>query len=358
MTSAFYLNNKLNLETSWLCPSCNNVSRRVRNDNTPVRRQFQQDPNETIMSIDDTLPNDKSLSPSTLNVNSSSTSIAANIPLSLEDFSKLLDSKLEKNNKSIVNDLKNTIQSEINNAIANLKENIYKSTNKLSEEQESLKINIINIKKRVEKLEAENEDLKKQLQKSQEQSSVQLPDIERNKKIVLYGLTEYPDEPENYTHDRIINIFQDLLNVNLLGYVEDLKRLGRRLSSPKQKPRPLVIELISKKMTKYLLQNGRYFRNTGLAISEYLDDKSLQTRRSLQENLRSARLSGHHAVIRHNTLIINGKTARTLSQPRTSQSSTETSTENSPPHAADGTTLSMAKSPVNNKTTPPNFRYH
>lgn len=46
-------------------------------------------------------------------------------------------------------------------------------------------------------------------------------------KIVLYGVEEYHCETEEELRTRIINSFQNILNVNLVGYIEVLKRTGR-----------------------------------------------------------------------------------------------------------------------------------
>lgn len=60
-------------------------------------------------------------------------------------------------------------------------------------------------------------------------------------------------------------------------------------------------------MVKYILQNSRNFKNTGLTVSEVLDDKSLQERKKLREILKEERKNGKHAVIRNNKLYIDYK---------------------------------------------------
>lgn len=101
-----------------------------------------------------------------------------------------------------------------------------------------------------------------------------LPRRDNSKLLVLYGLNEYPHESEYELHDRIIRIFHEIINVNLTGYIEDLQRIGRRGWR-----RPIVIELLSKRMAKYLQNNVNCFKNSGLWLSEYLDEKGLNTRK-------------------------------------------------------------------------------
>lgn len=62
----------------------------------------------------------------------------------------------------------------------------------------------------------------------------------------------------------------------------------------------LIVELISKSMTKYILQNVAFLRNTGLCISQNLDENG-------KEILRNARKNDKNAIIRNNKIIIDGK---------------------------------------------------
>lgn len=109
-------------------------------------------------------------------------------------------------------------------------------------------------------------------------------------------------ENENELYMRIANVFRGILNVNIEGYIESLHRLGKRGNR-----RPIVIELISKRMSQYILDNCRSFQGTGLAISRYLDTEGINKRRELIVLLQEARKQGKNAVIRNNTLLINGK---------------------------------------------------
>lgn len=131
----------------------------------------------------------------------------------------------------------------------------------------------------------------------------QILESENCKKIVLYGLEEYP-EYETDLYNRVISVFRNILEVDLTGYIEELSRLGR-----KGYKRPLVIEIISKRMTKYILQNKHYFRNTGLAISEYLCRDEMESRRKLRDQQMGNRNERQSTTF--NTL---QRTRQTLSQ--------------------------------------------
>lgn len=124
-----------------------------------------------------------------------------------------------------------------------------------------------------------------------------------SKKIVIYGFTEYYNEPEYELHNRLINMFYEILHVDLTGYIEETCRMGRN----NNKTRPIVIELLSKKMTKYILENGNYFHGTGLYVSEFLSKDERKFRHILREEMMKARKNGQYAIIRNNKLYIDGK---------------------------------------------------
>jgi hypothetical protein len=118
----------------------------------------------------------------------------------------------------------------------------------------------------------------------------QNPPVENSRMLVLYGLDETRFETESLVHNRVINAFFDITQVDLTGYIEDLVRIGHR-----GRRRPLKIELLSKRMTRYLLSNVKMFRNTGLWISPLLDENGLQERKSLREKQRDHRIKNRQS---------------------------------------------------------------
>lgn len=246
---------------------------------------------------------------------------STNLTVNSTDLSVLLDTKLEKIKQSLLSDIRSTIISVTTCEISKLKLELTKTTSLLSSEQDSLKKDINKMNKTIIKLEAENTKLCKQLQEIQEQiakcnlnfsqSESNITDIK--KKVVLYGLSEQEWENYNELFDRIVYIFHEILNINVTTYIEDIKRIGR-----KNHARPVVIELLSKNITKHILQNRRLFKHTGLSIPEFLDDEMLQNRKKYIEILIDARRNGHRANIINNKLIIDGREYNTLNTLNTS----------------------------------------
>ncbi|KAI5642242.1 reverse transcriptase (RNA-dependent DNA polymerase) domain-containing protein [Phthorimaea operculella] len=235
------------------------------------------------------------------------------------------------NKQSLIEDIKTAVFAEFKSALSELKVEMNSKINTLSSEQKSLKHSISEIENNIKILTAENTKLNSELEELRRQfiaakEYVEPPNpikIEESKdttskKIVLHGLTENYYETEIELHERVINIFRNIINVNTAGYIEDLTRIGRRNDK-----RPLVIELLSKRLTRHLLQYKHMFKNTGLAISEYLDEDSLQQRKKMRESMFEARRNGKHAFIRNNKLIINGKEEKHFQEKRVNMKKTD-----------------------------------
>lgn len=305
ITSIQYQQHKTELKLSWLCPNCHNITRRPRNDDTPVRKQLTSILDETTMSVDGLdEQNNKTHDHCEMYQTQTLTNMRQNTSnITLEQISSLLDRKLEENKQATLQAIKNTIITEINNTIHEFKDSFKKTTNALTLEQTDIKTNIKLLEDKINNLEIEITQNRHQISTLQnKQIGFQQQNTDYTKKLVLHGLLEHGQETEQILHQRLINLFQEILNLDLTGYIEDQQRIGRRNGR-----RPVVIELISKKMTKYILHNSQYFRNTGLNISEYLNDELLQQRKRLLDQLRCARQNGHHAVIRNNKLFVDGK---------------------------------------------------
>lgn len=319
ITKACYAAFSADLKRNWRCVQCMQITRRIRNDNTPIRSLTETEPsrmNDTTMSIDDFLLQNRSVLGETIPAsdfeyktpekNGLHSPTVQSGPCTLQQISQLLDAKFESNKNSILTELRMTIQIEINQAISKLQAELSEKTNTLSTEQLKIKKELQVLNNQIINLEKERQDLKNELQVLKRQTIISESttniEYDRNKKIVLYGLNETHHETELNLHQRIVGIFGDILNINLVGYIEEITRIGK-----KGFRRPIVIELISKRMTKYIINNARYFKNTGFAISEYLTGDSLKQRNERREKYMSAKTSGKHAGISGNKFSVNNR---------------------------------------------------
>ncbi|KAI5651332.1 hypothetical protein NE865_00576 [Phthorimaea operculella] len=305
---------------NWICPLCRSEVPKGDNSNTPVRDihrkpessvrheepKENEAPHPNVTTRNHTWAS--TLDDSVMSISGDTPRKTDNheIPLTIGQISQLLDVKFENHSRSMHRKI-DAMKLSLDSALTNLKTEMKDNFALLSEEQKCIKADMSKLNTRIQILEAERAVLQRQILELQTQCSSSTsnqvtPDVDRPKKFVLYGLDEYPEETEEELHDRIIYAFREILNVDLLGYIENTARLGR-----KGYRRPVIIELLSKRMTKYLLERNNYFKNTGLAIAECLDDISLRERKRLVEVLREARRQGNHAVFRANKLFINGK---------------------------------------------------
>lgn len=146
-----------------------------------------------------------------------------------------MDRKFENIKQDLLQDLKTTIISEITNSILQLKLESVEMTNSLMTEQKDTKQEINKINIHIKDIEAENIKLKAQLHEihnmrkgveNRKHSQEDLQDQDYTKKYILYGLSENSWENEHELHERVISIFHDILHVNLVGCIDDMKRLG------------------------------------------------------------------------------------------------------------------------------------
>lgn len=323
-TQRFYNTMTPEHKKKWVCPSCYCKTPKMGNTNSAFVNSLLNNPQEnspaesyvTQRKSKNTNANNYSTSSEDLsnlentiqNANSpNSKSHILDHPLTLRNINELLETTLKQNNKSIITEIRKIIQNEVEEAISTLR-------NEIKQQAESSKINQAEINKEIQHLDSKIKLLSLEYKKLQSetqklQTEIHIPKIDPHrmyveipKTLVLHGLPENCWETEEETCERVIQAIYDILNVDLTGYIEELSRIGKR-----GEKRPLRIELISKRMTKYILNSGRYFKNSGLSISEYLDERALRERKALNEALKSARLKGHHAVIRNNKLLIDGK---------------------------------------------------
>lgn len=294
-------------------PAYNTPSSPKTSSNVTMRKKTMNSKNDTASSIDLSILGDTLQTEDNINTEIKHTSFTfdttslldnAQVQLNMQNLSELIILRLQQNNKTIIKDLQNTIQIEITRAITDLKLELDSKMNTLTSQNEKRQQEIENISTKIETLQLENESLKKEIRELSAKTN-QTPNIPENHhhKIVLYGLTENFQEPECALYNRLIDVFRDIANVNLTGYIEDMYRVGKKGS----RNRPLVIELLSKRMTRYVLSCKQYFQGTGLGVSEFLDVKSRKERAQMRDELVKARKNGYHAIIRNNQLYINGK---------------------------------------------------
>jgi hypothetical protein len=330
MTSAVFRELQPELIRTWQCPSCSNVTTRRKTEETPVRKHLQTDSNifnDTAMSTDD-LPYDSqdSLLGDTLRVGRTQEHQLLTTTSIIEQIGNMMEIKLDKNNKNIISELKLLIHSEIDTALHKFKcEVIDKNNTNLQLQQHNLAKQLNELNEKIQTLEKENLLIKSQIKDLLSNSSISTKievskNYETQRRFVLYGLEEYYGETDASLYPRINNMFRDILNIEINGFIESIKRLGRKGNC-----RPLIIELLSNRLKNYILENAYCFKSTRYAVSDVLSREDLEQRRQLRELLINARRTGKYAVIRQNKLFINGKEYTQTNDTKTQLASRNTS---------------------------------
>jgi hypothetical protein len=245
--------------------SCNDISLDEITGNTPLNQTMNE--NETISTRTITEHWEK------------------NAPIMLDQIGTLLDKKLEQIKFSILAEVRDIIHTEINTSLKEFRASLENDLNeKLMTSQSQLQGKIDSLTKKIVDIEEE------------------LDNMNNTKKIVLYGLMEGRRETENELISRVSNVFYDIMNININPYIEEIKRIGKQGNR-----RPLEINLISKRMTTYVMNNATKFKNTGLAIGKFITGSTLEKRNELIRLMKTTKKQGQNAYIKNNQLYINGK---------------------------------------------------
>lgn len=310
--------NSMNVENkkSWKCQACYCNLPKSDNTNTPIRPRDREQLEPSPPKHMNVTRRNKNTNTQSANSSTDETSLLGETlnnenSTMLHNLSEIIHQRLRENNSSIILELKNTIQQEIHNAITKFKEDIQQKTSKLFEQNESRMKEIEYINTKIKDITEENEKLKQAMKQIESKINTGKNTYEethtsnemKNKRIVLYGLPEYQNEPECIFYNRITEIVYNITEIDITGYIEEVYRIGKNFSSN----RPLMIELISKRMTRCLLENKHYFKGSGLFISEYLDAEERKQNKKLRYEMFEARKKGHHAIIKNKQLYIDGK---------------------------------------------------
>lgn len=311
VTSAQWREQYISIKRNWKCPSCFKITlRKGGGTQRSPPPQINQTLENTNMSCDDvnisTIGDNTSIQPQYISPVPQSEDQNT---ITYDRFSQLIKSELEhlKNTmtQSITQEIKASLTQEITSTIKNITHELKESTERISIEQTNLKTEIAGLDKKILSLQNENAKLQSELNslKTIQGPAKEYNDEYTDKKIVLYGLNEHDRfEQECDLIQRVSLVFHEITGVDINAFIENVSRIGSRGYR-----RPVVIELLSKRMTRYILQHTECFKNTGLYISQFLDDATLQKRNALRDILREARSKGQNAIIRRNKVYVGSK---------------------------------------------------
>ncbi|XP_048004485.1 uncharacterized protein LOC125240576 [Leguminivora glycinivorella] len=324
-----------NANSGWQCHSCNNVSRRRRGDNTPVRKHFERSPpagplevSQTVsdadMSICDEPRQWESENCNTINQSDLDTTVPENAKnaqeLSLDVISRLLDTKL----MSVKNEFRNIdsklsktrdeifsrINKEITTAVEQIKIEFTATTDYIGEQIKDIQADLATANNRMKILELENSRLSAEVvalkkNSTNQPNNLELKNVieqmhlelnERDQELILNDLeiTGVPERPgESTLH--IVKTISTSIGITLDdSEVVSVERVGpprtTNANSTRQNPRPLVLRLTRKTLRDNLLRSARVKRGldtSSLGLIEhstsrvYINERLTKTNRKL-----------------------------------------------------------------------------
>lgn len=259
MSEDYYSTNLSELKRAWICPSCNNITRR-KNDNTPVRNRFDILSEEADMSCDDLLPNTSSAdSDSKIFLQTSFDTRATKQPLQLPEmpcsisydrFGELLDSKLESIRIALTADIKK----ELTAAIDHLKDEFTHTTDFLAAEQKDIRDKIASVDNTMISLQSENVVLRAEMNELNRRLQT-LEKSSRCRNIEIHSVPERKSE-------NLVSIFErlcDELNVSTPNTDVLCVRRVAKMNSDSDRPRNILVTLQSERQRDELISAIRQY---------------------------------------------------------------------------------------------------
>lgn len=299
ISSATYLENANDFKRSWQCSSCSNArTRRKRNDNTPVTPGIHNKSNDSSTGSGDILdePNelqkieDVELIPKTV----ASPDKDKNFTLSYNDLSSLLDSKLQKIEMSITEQVKATIKSEITSAIDKLKSEFTETTDFLDAEQKDLKKDINSANDKIKSLEAENLKLSKELTSL----GRRIRPLEKSSRSCNVEIQVVPENKE----ENVTSIFKKLcekIDFPIVDSEISSVRRVAKLNPSSDRPRNILVTLKSERQRDDLISAYRGYNKNNkndLLNSSHLNISGEKQRIFVTEHLSSEVKELHSAA--------------------------------------------------------------
>lgn len=249
MSNAYYKDNINDLSKSWICPLCSNITRRKgSNCNTPVRKQFETPHmDDSNMSCDEIAPSDdrSSLGLHVTHKESHSSGSASAVDIgsiTLEQFSRLLDSKLDTKLESMRLSITKDIKREFNTQIEKLKAEFSATTDFLAEQQNDLRTDLNKANSTIKELQAEKGKLQSDLAQIKQKLTV-LDKTSRSCNLEIHSVPEKKSE-------NLLNLMKEMCEVLKIPIaLTDIKAIRRvaKLNPSSSRPRNIIVTLPSER---------------------------------------------------------------------------------------------------------------
>lgn len=250
MPTAKYQSNYVASKKSWRCESCSNVTtRKARNDNTPVRNQYEPLLIDTEMDMScDLLLHNNSQSAQQTSDSSEATSI------NLQQFSDLFDAKIEQLRDSMMKAIKATVVTEVKLATEELKNDFTATTDFLAAEQKDITNNINKANNIIKELESQNSQIKMDMKNMERRLNA----AEKHSRCLNVEIHAVPER----RNENVVELFKKLCEVINFSIADSEIRSCRRVArmNPKSdRPRSILVTLPSERYRDDIISCVRRF---------------------------------------------------------------------------------------------------
>lgn len=255
--------------SSWICPSCNNITRRTRsNENTPVRRDHfpPQSEDSLNMSCDQPEPGTSHyLSPPSALQMSSANAAAITNEVTMDKISALFDEKLSASlsvfmdsfRKVLKDDVREMVKSELGAALKVVTDDLSATTDFICAEQTSLRAEIDKSADIIKNLEKENTKLQSEINRLNARMTG-IDRISRNCNIELQAIPERKNE-------NLLIILKKLCEVVKApvedGHISACRRVAK-LNNASNRPRNIVVTFSTPRIRDLVLSAAHRYNKS------------------------------------------------------------------------------------------------
>lgn len=242
--------------STWLCLSCNNVTRRTRVNlnNTVCQAQISSSEESMNMSLDN-------ISPPQI----THTATNAMTQVSMENISSLLDQKLnasmsilmDKFRSILTEEVKKHVQAEIESVVKKLQDEFSETTDHICADQSDLKFEMKNNIKIIKDLETENLRLKKDINSLDARLS-SIEKMSRSQNLEIQAVPESKNE-------NVMNMFLTLcktVNTQINNEHIISSRRVAKLDASKDRPRNILITLSNSRLRDQVISACRRYNKS------------------------------------------------------------------------------------------------
>jgi hypothetical protein len=236
--------------------------------------------------------------------------------VTMKNIEKLITSKLEEQKKYILNETSKLLKDQEKNFLSITSSNMKILTDRLVK----LENDMNNNKTKITYIEKDIIELKNSLNFQEEKSlekisllkkhydneinllynkSIDLENRSRRNNLRIDGLKESPGESWDDCEKAVKEVFNQQLKIPNEVVIERAHRIGQQKEN---KPRTIVLKLLSFHDKNRILNSTKHLKGTGIYINEDFAQATIEHRRKLWEEVKKLRSEGKYAILKYDKI--------------------------------------------------------